>query len=197
MTKRGIEEIFKEIGMTQEGHFLLTSGLHSSLYFEKFRLLERPDLLSIFCKEMAEHFEDQGIERVAGPTTGGLVVAYEVARNLGVYWLLAERVDSKREFRRGVKIKDGEGILVVDDVLTTGGSLRETIDAVRRDGGVVIGIGVLVDRRDDGSEFEVPVFSIYRSKAIHFSPESCPLCKGGVKLTQPGGKGSEQVTGQV
>lgn len=195
MTKREIEVLFKEIGMKQEGHFLLTSGLHSSLYFEKFRLLERPDLLFIFCKEIAENFEGQGIERVAGPTTGGMVVAYEVARSLGIHWLLAERVDCRREFRREVKIKEGEKILVVDDVLTTGGSLRETMDAVQRDGGLVMGIGVLVDRREEETGFDLPIFSIYRSKAINYPPETCPLCKGGVKLTQPGGKMKELVEG--
>lgn len=191
MTKREIEEIFKEIGMKMEGHFLLTSGLHSSLYFEKFRLLERPDLLSVFCKEIASHFEGQEIARVAGPTTGGIVVAYEVARNLEIHWLAAERVNHQREFRRGVKIRERERILVVDDVLTTGGSIRETMDAVRKEGGVVAGIGILVDRREEEGDFEVPIFSIYRSKALHYSPETCPLCKGGVKLTQPGGKSAE------
>ena len=195
MIKRDIEEIFKEIGMKQEGHFLLSSGLHSSLYFEKFRLLERPDLLTIFCKEMAEHFEFQEIERVAGPTMGGMVVAYEVAKCLGVHWILAERVDGRRDFRRGAKIKEGEKFLVVDDVLTTGGSLRETMDAVQRGGGVVVGIGVLVDRRDEETNFELPIFSIYRSKAIDYPSETCPLCKGGVKLTQPGGKGIESEAG--
>jgi len=193
MTKREIEEVFKDIGMKQEGHFLLASGLHSSIYFEKFRLLERPDLLSIFCKEIAMYFEGQGIDRVAGPTTGGIVVAYEVARYLGVHWLAAERVDGhpvlKRVFRRGTAIQQGEKILVVDDVLTTGGSLRETIDAVFQGAGVVAGVGVLVDRRENEKEFKVPIFSIYRSKAINYPPETCPLCKGGVKLTQPGGKG--------
>jgi orotate phosphoribosyltransferase len=203
MTKREIEELFKEIGMKQEGHFLLASGLHSSLYFEKFRLLERPDLLSLFCRDIAEHFEGHEVKRVAGPTTGGLVVAYEVARNLGIHWLAAERVNGKppplpvseiqreaspkRGFRRGKEIEPGEKILVVDDVLTTGGSLCETMDAVHRVGGVVAGIGVLVDRRDEETQFDVPVFSIYRSKAITYPPETCPLCKGGVKLTKPGG----------
>lgn len=181
------EEILKESGMVKEGHFLLTSGLHSGLYFEKFRLLERPDLTSSVCETIAEHFKDKDIETVAGPTTGGIIIAHEVARRLKTRCIFAERTAEGRDFLRGFQIRPGERVLVVDDVLTTGGSLRDTIAAVGKRGGTVVGIGVIVDRREQDSDFGCPLFSVYKKPVKNYDPNDCPLCQQGIPLTKPGG----------
>jgi orotate phosphoribosyltransferase len=121
------ERIFREAGAVIEGHFLLTSGLHSPVYWEKFRVLEQPRYTERLCRMIAKHFHDQNVQLVAGPTTGGVIISYEVARQLGLRSIFAEREGTTRVFRRGFEITPGERVLVVDDILTTGGSIREVI----------------------------------------------------------------------
>jgi orotate phosphoribosyltransferase len=184
---KGFLDTFKEIGMLREGHFELTSGLHSGKYFEKFRLLEFPEIATRVCKEIAEHFRSLECVTVAGPTTGGIIIAYEVARQLGKRCIFAEKTDDGRGFRRGFQIAQGEKILVVDDILTTGGSLVQTIDAIKKRGGVVAGLGVIVDRSEKDIDLHVPVFSVHREQVKNWQPSECPLCKDGVELSKPGG----------
>ena len=139
------EEIFEKAGAILKGHFLLASGLHSPVYWEKFQVLQFPNYTEQLCLMIATHFLKQGIQLVAGPTTGGIILAFEVARQLGVRGIFAEKEgDSGRAFRRGFSINPGERVLIVDDILTTGGSIREVMTAVTNQGGIVIGIGVLV-----------------------------------------------------
>ena len=182
-----IENIFEQAGVIQKGHFLLTSGLHSPVYWEKFRIIEHPDITEYLCRTIAEHFSDQGAQLVVGPTTGGIILAYEVAKQLSLRSVFAEKEDDRRVLRRGFKIKPGEKVLVVDDVLTTGKSVREVLDAVAREHGEVIGIGVLVDRSEKGLDFGIPLFSCLRSATPAYKPEECPLCSAAVPLTKPGG----------
>jgi len=185
--KKGeLERTFEEAGVIRGGHFLLSSGLHSGIYFEKFRLLENPELTTRICQEIANEFADADVSRIAGPTVGGIVVAYEVARLMGKRWLFAERVEEGRDFRRGFQIEKGENILVVDDVLTTGGSILETTNAVERRRGNVVAMAVLLDRREEDTDLPFRLFSVYRSRAKNFPPKECPLCKKGVKLEKPG-----------
>ncbi len=181
-------EIFKEVGVIREGHFELTSGLHSGIYFEKFRLLEHPEITTLICKEIAERFKSEDFSTVAGPTTGGIIIAYELARQLGKRCIFAEKSDEGREFKRGFEIKPGERILVVDDIFTTGDSIRDTISAVKRKAGVVIGVGVIVDRSEQTIEFGVPFFSVYKAPTKNWKPSECPLCKEGLELLKPGGR---------
>lgn len=180
------EEIFKEAGMVREGHFLLTSGLHSGLYFEKFRLLERPELTSEVCRQLANAFRDREVETVAGPTTGGIIIAYEVARQLQTRCIFAERTQEGRDFLRGFEIRPGERVLVVDDVLTTGGSIRDTLEALEKRDGEVVGIGVLVDRRQEDTDLGYPIFSVFKQAVKNYNPADCPLCKQKIPLTKPG-----------
>jgi orotate phosphoribosyltransferase len=187
-----IEEIFKKIGVIREGHFLLTSGLHSGVYFEKFRLLEYPGYTGMVCERIANFFKGVEIDTVAGPTTGGIIVAYEVARMLKKRCIFAERIKKGRDFLRGFELKRGERILVVDDVLTTGGSVSDVINAVSRRGGVVIGIGVMIDRSEKPINFGVPLFSAFKARAQNFRESECPLCKKGIPLIRPGGVVSTQ-----
>jgi len=184
------EDIFRTTGAIMEGHFLLTSGLHSPIYWEKFRVLQYPQYTERLCQLIAESFRDRGVQLVAGPTTGGVLLAYEVARQLGIRSIYAERQDEGRVFRRGFSISPGERTLVVDDVLTTGGSIREVADEVKRRGGEVMGIGVLVDRSQGGVDFGVPLFSCYKTTALNYKPEDCPLCAEGIPLVEPGRGGT-------
>jgi orotate phosphoribosyltransferase len=179
-------EIFKTARALKEGHFLLASGLHSPVYWEKFRILQYPHLTERLCGLIARHFEQQKIDVVAGPTTGGIILAFETARQLGIRGIFAEKEGGVRVFRRDFEITPGERVLIVDDILTTGSSVRETIDAVGKLGGIVVGIGVLVDRSDKNLEFTVPFFSCLRAPTTVYSPQECPLCAADIPLAKPG-----------
>ncbi|MHC1578413.1 MAG: orotate phosphoribosyltransferase [Dehalococcoidia bacterium] len=179
-------EIFKTAGAVKEGHFLLASGLHSPVYWEKFRILQHPHLTEKLCRLIAQHFEGQRIDVVAGPTTGGIILAFETARQLGVRGIFAEKEGDARVLRRDFEIAPGEHVLIVDDIVTTGSSVRETVSAVGKLGGIVVGIGVLVDRRDRDLGFELPFFSCLRAPSVVYSPQECPLCAAHVPLVRPG-----------
>jgi orotate phosphoribosyltransferase len=179
-------QIFKTTGVVKEGHFLLASGLHSPVYWEKFRILQYPKYTSMLCQLIAHHFIDYKVELVVGPTTGGVILAFEVARQMGVMSAFTEKDGATRVFRRDFNIMQDERVLVVDDVMTTGGSVRETIKAVRKLGGKVVGVGLLVDRSENKVEFNVPTFSCIRSPAITYSADDCPLCAKQIPLVKPG-----------
>jgi orotate phosphoribosyltransferase len=177
-----ILQIFKDTGALLEGHFELTSGLHSPLYWEKFRVLQFPEYTEKLCKIIAGHFKNDNIELVVGPTTGGVILAYETARQLGIRGMFAEKEGQTRVFRRGFTIKPGERILIVDDILTTGGSIKEVINAVKELEGVIIGIAVLVDRSSKDIDFGYPLFSCLKSSTVAYEPANCPQCATGVPL---------------
>jgi orotate phosphoribosyltransferase len=179
-----IEGLLREVGAVLDGHFLLTSGRHSPMYVEKFRLLEQPSHTERLCRLMADHFRPQGVQLVAAPTTGGIILGYEVARQLGVRGIFAEKVEERRRFGRGFRVAPGERTLVVDDVLTTGGSIRDVLDAVRAEGGEPIGVAVLVDRTAGRSDFGVPFFACLTLELPSYDPAECPLCAQQVALTK-------------
>ena len=181
-----VEEIFQKAGALLKGHFLLASGLHSPVYWEKFKVLQFPNYTEPLCRMIANHFRKQGIQVVAGPTTGGIILAFEVARQLGVRGIFAEKEGDERSFRRGFNIDPGERVLIVDDILTTGSSIREVMAAVNKLGGQIIGIGVLVDRSEQKSDFGVPLFSCHRAATTTYKPEDCPLCAAKIPLVKPG-----------
>ncbi|RJO61519.1 MAG: orotate phosphoribosyltransferase [Dehalococcoidia bacterium] len=182
-----VESLFKKTGAVLDGHFLLTSRLHSPVYWEKFRILEHPKYTQQLCAMIAERFKPENIDVVAGPTTGGIILAFEVAKQLGVRCIFAEKEESgKRAFRRGFLLKPGERVLVVDDVLTTGKSVKEVLEAVAEKNASVVGIGVLVDRSEHDLKLGYPLFSCLRSVTPAYKPEECPLCKAGKPLVKPG-----------
>jgi orotate phosphoribosyltransferase len=188
MATISVEEIFEKSGAVLKGHFLLTSGRHSPVYWEKFQVLQFPNYTERLCGMIAHHFREYGIQVVAGPTTGGIILAHEVARQMGVRGIFAEKEGSgERTFRRGFRIDVGERILIVDDILTTGGSIREVIAAVNKLEGRVVGIGVLVNRSQQDIDFGVPLFSCHRAEIVTYTPENCPLCAAGIPLVKPGG----------
>jgi len=149
-------------------------------------VLQYPEYTERLCRLIADRFRDEAIELVAGPTTGGVILAYEVARQLGVRSIYAEREGGARVFRRGLDIMPDERTLVVDDVLTTGGSVRSVVDEVRKRGGHVVGVAVLVDRSHGAVEVGGPLFSCHRASTPSYQPDECPLCKRGVPLVEPG-----------
>jgi orotate phosphoribosyltransferase len=183
-----VERVFRESGALREGHFILASGRHSSLYLEKFQVLQHPADTERLCGAIASWARSLGIDTVAGPTTGGIILAHEVARQLGVRAIYAERREGApgREFRRGFALAAGERVLVVDDIMTTGGSVQETIDAVRSAGGTVAGASVLVDRSGGVKRLDVPVHSLWRLEIASYAPAECPLCAKGIPATHPG-----------
>ena len=184
-------EIFKTAGAIKEGHFLLASGLHSPVYWEKFRILQHPYYTGKLCSLIAQHFKEQKIDVVAGPTTGGIILAFETARQLGVRSIFAEKEGEIRVFRRDFKITPSERILIVDDILTTGSSIRETLNAVEKLGGIIIGIGALVDRSEGNIDFGLPFFSCLRAPTTTYLPEDCPLCAAHIPLVKPGAQNQQ------
>jgi orotate phosphoribosyltransferase len=155
ISEHQVAELLKSSGALLEGHFLLTSGRHSQFYVEKFRLLEQPRVTSLLCGEIARRFEADHIECVIGPVTGGIILAFEVARHLGCRAVYAERGEAGQgfTFRRGFRLKPGERVLVVEDIVTTGGSVIQVVQATREAGGDVIGVGLLVDRSGGSADF--------------------------------------------
>jgi orotate phosphoribosyltransferase len=167
-----------------EGHFQLSSGKHSGLYVEKFRLLERPPQTDALCAMIAGWAKALRPALVAGPTTGGVLISYEVARHLGVRSIFAEKDETGgRSFQRGFTIAPGERVLVVDDVLTTGGSIQDVLDAVRRFGGEPAGVAAIIDRSGGKIEFGVPFFACLTLDLPAYPPGACPLCDQALPLT--------------
>lgn len=183
-------EQLRQVGALKEGHFLLASGRHSNRYIEKFDLLRQPRATSLVCTGFARQFTDAGIDVVVGPTTGGVILAYEVGRQLGVPAAYAERRgegESGREFRRGTTFSPGARVLVVDDILTTGGSIRETLAALAPHAVTVVSVAVLVDRSGGKTSFEhVPLFALATLDVDTWTPDACPLCAEGQPLVKPG-----------
>ncbi len=185
----GIVQTLHDSGALKEGHFLLSSGRHSGRYIEKFDLLRRPALTSKACALFAQKFRADGIDVVAGPTTGGIILAFELARQLGAEAAYAERKAGNqpgREFRRGTTFRSGARVLVVDDILTTGGSVQETLDALAGHSVEIIGVAILVDRSGGEVKLETPLASLVTMDIETWEPESCPLCDAGMPLVKPG-----------
>ncbi len=184
-----VEKLLKKSGAMLKGHFVLTSGVHSPIYWEKLRVLQFPGYTEQLCRMIADRFRQDGIQVVAGPTTGGIILAFEVARQLGVRGIFAEKEGTERRvFRQSFSIDPGERVLVVDDIITTGSSVRHVMTAVTEQGGIVTGVGVLVNRSEQELEFGVPFFSCHRAITQTYPPEDCPLCAAKIPLVKPGGR---------
>jgi orotate phosphoribosyltransferase len=183
-------EMLKKYGVLREGHFLLTSGKHSDKYFEKFRILEQPPVCEAFAEAVAGRFRKESVTVVCGPTTGGIIIAYEVARQLGCRCVIAEKSELGRKIGRGFRLGPEDRVLVVDDVLTTGGSIKETLAAIEPTRAKVIGVAVYVDR-SAGVEFGAPLFGAFRQQVATYEPSDCPLCAKGIPLEEPGRSGKK------
>ena len=190
MTEQEVKEIFVKTGAMLEGHFLLTSGRHSEYYIEKFNVLQHPRETEKLCRAMAEKFADANIETVVGPVTGGIILAHETGKALGTRAIFTEREDGKMTFRRGFSLHEGERVLIVEDIVTTGGSIKEVIDVVKAAGGVPVAVSMLVDRSGGKLDFgDVPYTALLTLKVESYAAEDCPLCQKQIPLTKRGRTG--------
>ncbi len=190
MTENQVKELFLKTNAIMEGHFLLTSGLHSPMYVEKFNVLQHPKYTEQLCQALAEKFADQKIETVVGPVTGGILLAHEVGKALGTRAIFTERENGKMTFRRGFKLAPGERVLIVEDIVTTGGSVKEVIDVVLESGAIPVGVGLLVDRSGGKIDFgPVPYQALLHLDVTTYAPETCPLCQNNVPMTKRGRTG--------
>lgn len=192
MTEKEIMNIFLETGAIMEGHFLLTSGRHSNRYVEKFNVLQHPKYTEELCQELAKLFANESIETVVGPMTGGILLAHETGKALGTRAIFTERVEGKMTFRRGFKLHEGERVLIVEDIVTTGGSVREVVDVVKAAGGVPVAIGMLVDRTGGKVSFgDIPYRALLHLNVESFTADECPLCRENIPMTKRGSTGKK------
>ncbi|HHY28352.1 MAG TPA: orotate phosphoribosyltransferase [Desulfitobacterium dehalogenans] len=180
--------IFKESEALLEGHFRLTSGRHSRQYMQCAKVLQYPHHAARLGEALAESFRDQGIDLVIGPAMGGILVAHEVGKALRTKAIFTERENGEMKLRRGFELQPGMKVLVVEDVITTGGSVREVIEVVKSYGAEPVGVGVLVNRSGGKADFGVPLASLLEIEIESFDPENCPLCAQGIPAIKPGSR---------
>lgn len=180
--------LLRQTGAFQSGHFLLSSGMHSSQYVQCALLLQHPAHAATVGTALAARFRALRPQVVIGPAYGGMIIAHEVARALGARALFAERVEGKFELRRSFSIASGERVLVIEDVVTTGAATREVKRLAERLGGVVVGIGAIVDRSAGPPGFDCPFEALTSLEAPAFIPGMCELCRQDVPLVKPGSR---------
>jgi orotate phosphoribosyltransferase len=181
-------ERFKRTGALLEGHFILTSGLHSTRYLQCALLLQHPAEAIALGQALADHYRDQNVETVAAPAIGGLVIGYEVARSLGARFIWTEREGGRMTLRRGFTVRPGESVIVIEDVVTTGGSTRETVDALRAAGARVVGAASIIDRSSGRADVGVPRFALATLDVPSVAPSACDLCAQGIEAIKPGSR---------
>jgi orotate phosphoribosyltransferase len=188
MESEEVIERFRRTGALLEGHFVLSSGLHSTQYLQCALVLQHPREAEAFARSIATHFRGETIETVAAPAIGGIVIGYEVARALDAKSIWTEREVGRMTLRRGFTIRAGERVLVVEDVITTGGSTRETIDALREAGAQVVAAASIIDRSAGRADVSVPRIALATLDVPTFAPDICPLCAQGIPATKPGSR---------
>lgn len=189
ITDERVIEILKEAGVLLEGHFRLTSGRHSNKYLQCAKIFRNTKYSEELCAALAEQFADDGVQVVIGPAMGAVQMAYEVSRHLNCENYFAEREDGKMTLRRGFTVTPNMKVLLVEDVVTTGGSVREVLELVKAAGGDVVGVGSIVDRTGGKIDFGVPFKSVISVDVESWEPEDCPICKEGkIELVKPGSR---------
>jgi len=188
-TEQEVLQALQTTGAVLDGHFILSSGKHAGRYVQCARLLQHPDLAHRVCQLLGERAQSFGaVDAVVGPALGGIVVAYELARALGVRGLFTERQNGQMTLRRGFKIEESERILIAEDVVTTGGSSLEVANVLTKCGATILGIACIVDRRPEDTELPLPLISALRLEIDAFEPEDCPLCRQGIPAVKPGSR---------
>lgn len=188
MDREQLLEKLRETGVVQNGHFLLTSGLHSDTYLQCALILQHPPYAEELGQALASLFKDQEITLVIGPALGGVILAHEVARALGVSAIFAERRDGIMGLQRGFSISSEDRVLVVEDVVTTGVSVAEVLNLIEDRGGETVGVGTIIDRSQGRLEFSQPFKSLIRLNIQVYSPQDCPMCKDGLPFVKPGSR---------
>lgn len=189
MTSEEVLGIYTQTGALLTGHFLLSSGLHSEKYLQSALVLQQPETASKLCAALAGRFRDIRIDAVIAPALGGVLVSHETARALGVRGIFAERQSGELTLRRGFSLQAGERVLVVEDVITTGKSTKETMEVVKKAGGVVVAVGALVDRSGGKADFGVPARFLVMLSVPTYAADACPLCASGSAPVKPGSRG--------
>jgi orotate phosphoribosyltransferase len=189
MTDREVLDLYEKTGALLRGHFRLTSGLHSAIYLQSALVLQYPEQAEALGRALAAPFADARVSTVLAPAIGGIPVSHEVARALGARALFAEREGGTMTLRRGFTLTPGERCLVVEDVITTGGSTREVVACVEANGGTVVGVGSLIDRSGGAAAFAMKRVALATIEAVNYRPEECPLCKTGSPAVKPGSRG--------
>lgn len=188
LTDEQILQAFKKTEGILHGHFLLTSGRHSDTYMQCAKLFVQPEESEKLCKELALRLKEFKADAVVSPAVGGIIMGYEVARQLKVKNYFAERVDGKMTLRRGFKLNEGERVIVVEDVVTTGGSVKEVIQLVKDAGCEVAAVASIVDRSNGGVDFGLPYRALLTMEVVSYEAENCPLCKAGGVPYKPGSR---------
>lgn len=190
--KDQILEIFKETSALLEGHFVLTSGLHSPHYFQCAKVLQFPKYLHLLAGDIAKHYEYSEVELVISPAVGGIVVGTEVGRVLATRTIFAERENGSMKLRRGFEIKKGERVLIVEDVVTTGGSVDEIITLVAAAGAKLIGVGCIVDRSNGTAAFDAKFYSVMEMDVKTYKESEIPDSLAAIPISKPGSRGVQQ-----
>ena len=188
LSNEEILEVFKKYQALKEGHFLLTSGRHSNRYLQCALVLQYPAVAEKLCRQLIKQIAIEDIDIVIGPAIGGITLAYEIGRQLGTAALFAEREDKVMNLRRGFSIPQGAKVLVVEDVITTGGSVKETIEVVKAHGGEVVGVASLVDRSGGKVDLGYPLYSLLSMEVVSYEADACPLCQEGLPIVKPGSR---------
>lgn len=184
-------DLMHTTGAIMKGHFLLTSGMHSDVYLEKFRVLEKPDILDRIGRLMAGAYQGEKIDVVLGAAMGGILLSHATGKALGTKGIFAERVQGNLTLRRGFELNPGERVLIVEDIVTTGGSIRELIGLVEESGANLVGVACLVDRTETGIDFGYPTKPLLRYPSPSWEPDRCPLCKEGILIETKGRTGKD------
>jgi orotate phosphoribosyltransferase len=188
VTADTVLDLFRRVGALLDGHFRLTSGLHSSGYLQCALVLQHPGEAESCGAALAQRVSNLGAQVVLSPALGGIVIGHEVARALGVRAIFAERQDGRLTLRRGFGLEPGEKVLVVEDVVTTGGSTRETIEVARAAGASVVGAASIIDRSGGNQGIDVPYVALASVSLPTYPPDSCPLCLAGQPVVKPGSR---------
>ena len=191
MQSNSLLNSLKESGAILEGHFLLTSGRHSNIYIEKFRLLENPNSLEKICNAMASVVLEEKIDLVLGAAVGGILIAGGVGRKLNSRHIFSERINGKMELRRGFFINKGDRVVIVEDIITTGGSVFELIDLANTYDAEIVHVVNLVDRSPEGVSFGISSTALLYLPSKSFDPENCPQCMNGIPITERGRTGKK------
>lgn len=188
LNSQEIEAILRKTGVYKQGHFKFTSGLHSDTYLEKFQLLQYPKVTELLCQELARRTSRLKPDVVVGPATGGIILAYELARQLGCRSIFTEREEGAMALRRGFSVALEERVLLVEDIVTTGGSVREVLACLAQHQAQVVGVAALVDRSGGRVTFPVEFYPLLQLHMAAWEAETCPLCRRGLPLVEPGSR---------
>jgi orotate phosphoribosyltransferase len=188
MTETEVLELFRESGALLEGHFRLSSGLHSDRYLQSALVLQHPDYAEQLGRALASRLEHLQPTAILSPALGGIVIGQEVGRAMQIRAIFAERQDGKLTLRRGFTLEKSDRVVVVEDVITTGGSTRETIASAETSGASVLGAAAIIDRGSDPGRLNIPLQALVRMEVPAYAPEACPMCAKGSPVTKPGSR---------